>query len=77
MGQSRGVQVVSLIGQGSIEEGMLGVLAFKKSVSAGVLDGGASEVFLEGTRLASFMKSVEQVAGAMGGAAHLPLGGHF
>jgi hypothetical protein len=66
MGQSRGVQVVNLIGQGSIEEGMLGVLAFKKSVFAGVLDGGASEVFLQGTRLSTFMKSVEQVAGAMG-----------
>ncbi len=66
MGQSRGVQVVNLIGQGSIEEGMLGVLAFKKSLFAGVLDGGASEVFLQGTRLASFMKRVEQVAGAMG-----------
>ncbi|MBS1178138.1 MAG: Non-specific serine/threonine protein kinase [Proteobacteria bacterium] len=66
MGQSRGVQVVNLIGQGSIEEGMLGVLAFKKSLFAGVLDGGASEVFLQGTRLAGFMKSVEQVAGAMG-----------
>jgi hypothetical protein len=66
MGQSRGVQVVNLIGQGSIEEGMLGVLAFKKSLFAGVLDGGSSEVFLQGTRLAGFMKSVEQVAGAMG-----------
>jgi hypothetical protein len=66
MGQSRGVQVVNLIGQGSIEEGMLGVLAFKKSLFAGVLDGGASEVFLQGTRLASFMKSVEKVTGAMG-----------
>lgn len=66
MGQSRGVQVVNLIGQGCIEEGMLDVLAFKKSLFAGVLDGGASEVFLQGTRLASFMKSVEQVAGAMG-----------
>jgi hypothetical protein len=66
MGQSRGVQVVNLIGQGSIEEGMLGVLAFKKSLFAGVLDGGASEVFLQGTRLASFMKSVETVTGAMG-----------
>jgi superfamily II DNA or RNA helicase len=66
MGQSRGVQVVNLIGQGSIEEGMLGVLAFKKSLFEGVLDGGATEVFLQGTRLASFMKSVEQVAGAMG-----------
>jgi len=66
MGQSRGVQVVNLIGQGSIEESMLDVLAFKKSLSGGVLDGGASEVFLQGTRLTSFMKSVEQVAAAMG-----------
>jgi hypothetical protein len=66
MGQSRGVQVVNFVGQGSIEEGMLSVLAFKKSLFAGVLDGGESEVFLNGTRLSQFMKSVEQVAGAMG-----------
>ncbi len=66
MGQSRGVQVVNFVGQGSIEEGMLSVLAFKKSLFAGVLDGGDNEVFLQGTRLSQFMKSVEQVAGAMG-----------
>jgi superfamily II DNA or RNA helicase len=66
MGQSRGVQVINFVGQGSIEEGMLSVLAFKKSLFAGVLDGGEHEVFLHGTRLSQFMKSVEQVAGAMG-----------
>ena len=66
MGQSRGVQVVNFVGQGSIEEGMLSVLAFKKSLFAGVLDGGEREVFLQGTRLSKFMESVEQVAGAMG-----------
>ena len=66
MGQSRGVQVVNFVGQGSIEEGMLSVLAFKSSLFAGVLDGGDSEVFLQGTRLSQFMQSVEQVAGAMG-----------
>jgi hypothetical protein len=66
MGQLRGVQVVNFVGQGSIEEGMLSVLAFKKSLFAGVLDGGEREVFLQGTRLSQFMKSVEQVAGAMG-----------
>jgi superfamily II DNA or RNA helicase len=66
MGQSRGVQVVNFVGQGSIEEGMLSVLAFKKSLFAGVLDGGAAEVFMQGTRLSQFMRSVEQVAGAMG-----------
>ena len=66
MGQTRGVQVINFVGQGSIEEGMLSVLAFKKSLFAGVLDGGESEVFLQGTRLSQFMKSVEQVAAAMG-----------
>jgi superfamily II DNA or RNA helicase len=66
MGQSRGVQVVNFVGQGSIEEGMLSVLAFKSSLFAGVLDGGASDVFMQGTRLSQFMQSVEQVAGAMG-----------
>ncbi|MDH3461701.1 MAG: helicase-related protein, partial [Burkholderiaceae bacterium] len=66
MGQSRGVQVVNFVGQGSIEEGMLSVLAFKKSLFAGVLDGGAHEVFLQGTRLSQFMQSVEKVASAMG-----------
>ena len=66
IGQSRGVQVVNFVGQGSIEEGMLSVLAFKKSLFAGVLDGGDREVFRQGTRLSKFMESVEQVAGAMG-----------
>jgi len=66
MGQSRGVQVINFVGQGSIEEGMLSVLAFKKSLFDGVLDGGATEVFMQGTRLSQLMKSVEQVAGAMG-----------
>jgi superfamily II DNA or RNA helicase len=65
MGQSRGVQVVNLVAQGSIEEGMLSVLAFKQSLAGGVLDGGASEVFLQGTRLSRFMETVEEVAGAM------------
>ena len=66
MGQSRGVQVVNFVGQGSIEEGILSILAFKKSLFAGVLDGGENEVFMQGTRLSQFMKSVEQVAGAIG-----------
>ena len=66
MGQSRGVQVIDFVGQGSIEEGILSVLAFKKSLFAGVLDGGEHEVFLQGTRLSQFMKSVEHVASSMG-----------
>ncbi|MHB1125153.1 MAG: DEAD/DEAH box helicase [Ramlibacter sp.] len=66
MGQRSKVQVVNFVAQGSIEEGMLSVLAFKKSLFAGVLDGGASEVFLHGTRLSKFMDTVDEVTGAMG-----------
>jgi superfamily II DNA or RNA helicase len=60
LGQHRPVRVVNFVAQGTIEEGMLGLLAFKKSVFSGVLDGGQSEVFLGGTRLTRFMESVEK-----------------
>jgi hypothetical protein len=62
LGQHRPVRVVHFIAKGTIEESMLGLLSFKKSVFAGVLDGGANEVFLGGTRLKQFMDSVEKVA---------------
>ena len=66
MGQSRGVQVINLVGEGSIEESMLSVLAFKKSLFAGVLDGGEVDIFMQGTRLSKFMESVEKVSEVMG-----------
>lgn len=59
LGQHRPVRVVHLISQGTIEEGMLGILGFKSAMLAGVLDGGQDEVFLGGTRLKRFMESVE------------------
>ena len=61
LGQHRPVRVVHLIAQGTIEEGMLGILGFKSAMLAGVLDGGQDEVFLGGTRLKRFMESVETV----------------
>jgi SNF2 family DNA or RNA helicase len=61
LGQTRPVQVVSFVAKGTIEEGMLSVLAFKRSLFAGVLDGGEREVFLGGSRLKRFMESVEGV----------------
>ena len=67
LGQTRGVQVVNLVAQGAIEEGMLSVLAFKKSLFAGILDGGPSEVLLGGSRLKRFMESVEAVTTAGAG----------
>ncbi|MBM4028162.1 MAG: ATP-dependent helicase [Planctomycetes bacterium] len=61
LGQHRPVRVVNFVAQGTIEQGMLAVLAFKQSMFAGVLDGGTNEVFLGGTRLKRFMESVDKV----------------
>ncbi len=59
------MQVVNFVAKGSIEEGMLEILRFKKSLFAGVLDGGATEVFLKGGRLSRFMETVEQATTAI------------
>ncbi len=66
MGQKRPVQVINFVSKGTIEEGMLSVLAFKRSLSAGILDGAGGEVSLGGSRLSRFMKDVENVTGKMG-----------
>ncbi len=66
MGQKRPVQIVNFVSKGTIEEGMLSVLAFKRSLSAGILDGGTGEISLGGSRLNRFMKDVENVTGRMG-----------
>lgn len=66
MGQKRPVQIVNFISKGTIEEGMLSVLAFKRSLAAGILDGGTGEISLGGSRLNRFMKDVENVTGNMG-----------
>ena len=73
MGQKRPVQIVNFVAKGTIEEGMLSVLAFKRSLSAGILDGGQSEISLGSSRLSRFMKEVENVTGRMGeGEAMMP-----
>ena len=66
MGQKRPVQIVNFVAKGTIEEGMLSVLAFKRSLSAGILDGGTGEISFGGSRLNRFMKDVENVTGHMG-----------
>ena len=66
MGQTRPVRIVNFVAKGTIEEGMLSVLAFKRSLSAGILDGGAGEISLGGSRLNRFMKDIENVTGRMG-----------
>jgi superfamily II DNA or RNA helicase len=65
LGQRQPVRVINFVAQGTIEEGMLEVLRFKKSLFAGVLDGGEKEVFLGGSRLTKFMETVEKATTAI------------
>ncbi len=65
LGQHRPVRVINFVAQGSIEEGMLGVLSFKQSLFTGVLDNGRDEVFLGGTRLKRFMETVEKATASI------------
>jgi superfamily II DNA or RNA helicase len=65
LGQSQPVRVVNFVSQGTIEEAMLSVLKFKKSLFTGALDGGEKDVFLGGSRLTRFMETVEKATGAI------------
>ena len=65
IGQRRPIRVVNFVARGTIEEGMLSVLAFKRSLAAGILDGGDTEVALGGSRLTRFMKEIESVTAAV------------
>ncbi len=65
LGQTQPVRVVNFVAKGTIEEGMLSVLSFKKSLFAGALDGGDSEIFLGGSRLNKFMETVEKATGSI------------
>jgi superfamily II DNA or RNA helicase len=65
LGQRQPVRVVNFVAQGTIEEGMLQVLKFKRSLFAGVLDDGDKEVFLGGSRLNKFMETVESATTAI------------
>jgi len=66
LGQAQSVRVINFVAKGTIEEGMLSVLSFKRSLLAGVLDGGIGEISMGGSRLNRFMKEVENVTGHMG-----------
>jgi hypothetical protein len=66
IGQAQPVRIINFVAKGTIEEGMLSVLAFKRSLSSGILDGGSGEISLGGSRLTRFMKEVENVTVRMG-----------
>ncbi len=59
LGQHRPVQVMNFVAERSIEHNLMGLLAFKQALAAGVLDGGDKQIHLGGSRLARFMESVE------------------
>ncbi len=61
IGQSRVVRVINFVSSGSIEERILGLLKFKKSLFAGALDEGGDDVVMIGeSQLKRFMKTVEE-----------------
>lgn len=65
LGQQRPVRVVNFISEHTIEHGMLSLLAFKKSIFAGVLDGATDRVFMGEGAMSRFMKTVESAAAAI------------
>ena len=65
MGQRQPVHVSHFVSEGTIEHSMLNLLKFKKSLFAGVLDGGSDQVSLGGSRLTKFMESVETATQAI------------
>jgi superfamily II DNA or RNA helicase len=60
LGQHCPVQVLNFVAEQSIEHNLMGLLDFKQALAAGVLDGGAREVHLGGSRLTRFMEGVER-----------------
>ncbi len=61
LGQEKPVNIINLVSQGTIEQNLLGVLQFKKSMAAGVLDDGEDSIFLGDSKFKQFMASVEQI----------------
>ncbi len=59
LGQEQPVRVVNFVAKGTIEEGMLSLLRFKKGLFAGVLDGGEANIDMGGNRMTKFMEAVE------------------
>ncbi|MBI5407641.1 MAG: SWF/SNF helicase family protein, partial [Nitrospirae bacterium] len=61
LGQHKPVNVINFISRGTIEENLLGLLSFKKSVFEGVLDNGENIVFMGEGKLKQFMNSVAKM----------------
>ena len=55
LGQTRGVQVINLISEGTIEHRMVHTLRFKSSLAEAVLDTAVDSVFMSDRKFGSFM----------------------
>ncbi len=61
MGQKKPVRIINFVSRNSIEERILGLLSFKKSLFNGVLDDDGSDVVMLGqSQMEQFMTSVEE-----------------
>jgi SNF2 family DNA or RNA helicase len=66
MGQKKSVRVINFISRNSIEERILDLIRFKKSLFAGALDeDGRDTVMIGQSQLEAFMNSVEEVTSGM------------
>ena len=61
LGQEKPVNIINLVAQESIEHNLLGVIQFKKSMAAGVLDDGEDTIFMGDSKFKQFMASVETI----------------
>lgn len=60
LGQQRHVQVINMVSVGTIEESMLGTIAFKTGLFEGVLDGGEDSVVLSEKKFEKLAALVEE-----------------
>jgi len=65
LGQQRAVRVVNFVAEGTIEHGMLSLLSFKRSMFAGVLDGGDDTVMMGGSAMKRFINTVQSATSAI------------
>ncbi len=64
LGQTRGVQVINLISEGTIEHRMVDTLRFKSSLAEAVLDTSEDSVFMNDRKFGDFMERLERVQGS-------------
>ena len=61
LGQEKPVNIINLVAQETIEHNLLGMIQFKKSLAAGVLDDGEDAIFMGESKFKQFMASVETI----------------